>query len=1105
MIRRGFFLILAAVLLVVPVGVSTALADSVKSRGWAHRDFGRVVFDWPSPVNYRLERSGQRTVIRFERPIKSDLTELRKNLAPYLRTASLGKDGRSVVLETKRQGTVRAFRNDKSVVIDIVPGEASNDSGKKAERVPIRTGKHAKYGRVVFDWPRRVGYRVNKSGSKAVIRFDRSARIDIAKLKSGLPAPIGGVAFQAQPKSSEIAFDIPANARIRHFRDRSRVVFDVVKPDPAAIPPTSSKKPSDQKPVTETVNRQPAAGPKLGTGAPVALLPQKPEGRWVMAPVSRKARSSSSKPKRQTSKKPNPGGMKEGWAPLISSSVTEQGDGFQVRFDWRHKTASAIFQRDRVLWIYFDRPGRLDLGALRIKSSDAVSGIGQVDVPQGSLLSIELRRDLDVQASRDGTAWLLRFRPAGSGPKATDVFQVGAATPDGQPSQLRIDISDFGTPFRFRDPGSGNLIDIMPSYRANKGTIAARKLVDLTIYKSAQGIAFHRVSDGLGVYRVPSGLVIARPSGVLAARPEDVKTVAEARREEDPDGGLGDVITDRTPVSDRHAFIKETSKLPAKKRNRRRLVLARKYLSEGLAADALGALRVAAGTDPSLQRELSYRALMGAARYLLGHFGEAAEAFNDPALQRNPDTAPWLAALSAERGDWKNADRLFRTGDLALPKLPDSVRTRFTLMAAEAALTANDTKRTKRYLDSLRFGRMSQQHQEYQQYLRGFLTKKLGDTDGAVEIWDGLEEARSRQARAKAMFARTETLLETKEINVPEAIDRLEDLSFAWRGGVFEFDLLRRLGDLYEKNQQYRQSLQRRRDAVSQFEGVAGAQKVTEEMTRLFRWLYLEQGANRLDPVVALAIYEEFRELTPPGEKGDLLVRRLADRLVKVDLLAEASDLLEHQVKFRLKGGKKADIAIRLAKIRLLDKKPLLAFKATTAGEDDEASEDQRQTLRLLRARSLVEMNRGKEAIELVQDISTPEASEIRLDSLWQDKQWKKVARLLRGLVPRVRSSDDGKPKKQLEALDAQHVLRLAIAYAMMGNELGLRGLKEDYTAVMGKGARADAFRAVVGGSETDAKTFRKLVAQASDIKVFQTFMGSLRASLKEPKDALLN
>ena len=80
------------------------------------------------------------------------------------------------------------------------------------------------------------------------------------------------------------------------------------------------------------------------------------------------------------------------------------------------------------------------------------------------------------------------------------------------------------------------------------------------------------------------------------------------------------------------------------------------------------------------------------------------------------------------------------------------------------------------------------------------------------------------------------------------------------------------------------------------------------------------------------------------GPRGGLFgqpagpVAELADRLVEVDLLDRAAELLESQVRYRLAGPLKARVGARLAVIRLLDRAPDQAMKAL-ADEIDEQSE----------------------------------------------------------------------------------------------------------------------------------------------------------------------
>ena len=46
-------------------------AEPVSMKAAAHEDFGRIVFNWPSPVRHSADVAGKRLIVRFGRPIET--------------------------------------------------------------------------------------------------------------------------------------------------------------------------------------------------------------------------------------------------------------------------------------------------------------------------------------------------------------------------------------------------------------------------------------------------------------------------------------------------------------------------------------------------------------------------------------------------------------------------------------------------------------------------------------------------------------------------------------------------------------------------------------------------------------------------------------------------------------------------------------------------------------------------------------------------------------------------------------------------------------------------------------------------------------------------
>ena len=144
-------------------------ADDVTVRAGLHKTYGRIVFDWPSPVAFTTARSDGRLVIRFERGLSASLQPILDHLGSYVRATTIEPDGRAVRLDLRRRFRLRTFTNDDDVVIDLLAPpktaaarEPAPKSGApptvKPGTVLVRTGQHDTFGRSVFQWPSPVAY-----------------------------------------------------------------------------------------------------------------------------------------------------------------------------------------------------------------------------------------------------------------------------------------------------------------------------------------------------------------------------------------------------------------------------------------------------------------------------------------------------------------------------------------------------------------------------------------------------------------------------------------------------------------------------------------------------------------------------------------------------------------------------------------------------------------------------------------------------------------------------------------------------------------------------------------------------------------------------------
>ena len=95
-----------------------------------------------------------------------------------------------------------------------------------ADTVAMRTGKHADYTRLVFDWDETVQYSVKKDGADSVvISFQKDASVDP---KTFLNQPLPNIRAVTLVSSSPLSIKvgIPEGSRIRDLRAGQKVVVE---------------------------------------------------------------------------------------------------------------------------------------------------------------------------------------------------------------------------------------------------------------------------------------------------------------------------------------------------------------------------------------------------------------------------------------------------------------------------------------------------------------------------------------------------------------------------------------------------------------------------------------------------------------------------------------------------------------------------------------------------------------------------------------------------------------------------------------------------------------------------------------------------------------
>lgn len=1053
------------------------VAEAAELRAGIHDDFGRIVVEWPQAVRYAARIDGNRLIVEFDRPLDADPAELVPRLPAYLRAARREDGGRRVVFDLRGPTALAAQTFGTSVVLDLSKPARQQPSAPAAQAetvVPVRVGIHPDFTRVVFDWPRRAGYAVSFADGRATVRFDAPGRVDLAQLRADLPDAFKDVREESR---APLAVSLPAAAAPKNFRAGTggRAVAVDLRPPGAAAPPPSAAKPEPRP----EVGSAPAAPSKPDAKTPVVAAPAKPEAK-VPATV------------------PPPA---EGDAP--------QGQVVSLSFSWDQPTGVAVFRRAGYVWIVFDRPHSVDLPLLRRLGKGVVEDIEQFPSGRATIVRALVPPAVNPSLRREGLLWIVDFMVQPLRPlRSIDVQPQMAAT--GGP-RLFLPLAEGGLPVPVVDPEVGDTMTVVPVIPLGYGVSPERSYVDAVLPATAQGVVVVPRADDVEVTSNRNGVEISRRGGGLrisgpgSAAAALAGTTAETPITKVFDLGAWVAGGDATFVADRRQLYDKIITTDTSRRNSARMDLARFYLAHGYDAEALGVLRAISVDDPKVAEQPGFLAVRGAANYLIHRPEEALADLSNESLAASNEAQFWraLAALAVaqprDKAELADAVLKVRAAAPVLKDYPARLRARLALDAGEALANAGDDVGVRNFLELAKRDDPSVQEQAEALYLTGRMHASQGALDSAVEDFRRTEDTMVRPFRARAAYDRIVLMHKMGKLSDAEAIDGLDRLRFAWRGDDFEYKLLKTLAELDLQAKRYGDGLRVLKQMAGYFRQSPGANDVTELMRTTFRELYLNNRADDMPPVRAIALFEEFRELTPTGPDGDEMIRKLADRLVGVDLLDQAAQLLDHQVQTRLQGGEKARVGARLALVQLLNQQPALALAALKSSEAPGVPADLARQRELLRGRALADLGQTDAALKLLAAETGDDANLLKAEIQWRNQDWAGAAD---ALSRTIRVPETG---TQMSPVMRQRVLQWVTALRLSDQRRDIAQVRRDYLPYMNATPEFDAFNLLTNRTAAGLIDMAAVEEQIKQAENFRSFLGEYKTRMQQSGLSAIN
>ena len=906
-----------------------------------------------------------------------------------------------------------------------------------AATVAFRAAAHDGYGRLVFEWSSPVGHKAAIEGNRLVVDFNEPAAGDPARLAAHLSGYLKG--GHSEDGGRRLVFDLAGDFRLKSQAFGSTVVLDLVKTAAATAPAKPAKKPASRSAAAEK-----SATPPEGAAQPAG----------------------------------------EAGGRIVSLS-----------FPWDQPTGAAVFRRSGYLWVVFDRSHSVDLKLLRRLGKGVVLDIEQVRSSRGTALRLVVADGYAPSLRREGLLWIVDLMPGTMRPlRALEV--VPQAKAEGG-ARLTIPLSEGGVPISLTDPEIGDTLLVVPVIPLGHGISPGLRYVDALLPVTAQGVVVVPLSDGVEVASDRNGINVTRKGG-LRLSGDTTAALALATTQTPAGGNIFDFPKwqrggEASFVADQRALMQAIVDAADEKRNAARTELARFYFAHGYGAETLGVLRTILLSDKGVEAQPGFRALRGGANFLMYRYAEALEDLKQESLDGYADARLWrsLARVSLP-GTPDAADVLLLRGSGAVFKdMPPYLRTRLALAVANVLAAANDDAGVRNFLDIAKRDDLTPQETAEITYLTGRMDAAAGALDAAIAEWRKAEDMNVRPFRAKSAFARVMLMRKMGKTSDAEAIEELERLRFAWRGDEFEWNLLKTLADLDFSAKRYGEGLRVLKQMAAYFRNKPEARAIAEEMRSIFRELYLKDRADEMPPVRAIGLFEEFRELTPPGDEGNEMIRKLADRLVAVDLLDQAASLLAGQIATRLTGEAKAKVGARLALVYLLNRQPGNAMDALKKSEVPGIPHALAVQRLHLMVRSLADLGQTGKAVALLDPAGDDDSNRIKAEILWHQQDWAGAADAL------ARTIHPPAPGTQMDPAMRQRLLQWVTALRLSDQRQIIGLVRRDYLGFMNSTPEFDAFNLLTNNTGSGLIDLASVEAQIKQAENFRSFMGDYKSKVK--------
>ncbi len=1068
--------------------------DKAQILATAENGFGRIVLSFPERMDlpkYKVNYENGVLAITFDQPISVLLPDIALALPKYATIARVDPDNRGIRIGLRSTFNVNRMDAGESLYIDLLPetwsglppalppevitalAERSKRLAEEAEQArkadeakrinptaTIRVGRNPTFVRVQFDWSVETKGEFSLNPGVGSVLFDWPVPLDLTAFSQELPVGIKSAKNVVAKAGSKVELAVNEGVMPRFYQmSPTQFILDI---DVA---------PSEGLKAALAAEAQATAARQSGELAAKELEQQKAAKLGLNVDPHLAAIATGST-----------GGA-------VTPSVTRVGNTVRIAFPFDGDTPAAVFRRGDVVWMVFDSAQPVAAPPKSDVLDSVASSFEVVSAGETKVIRMDLASDRLATLGSEGRAWVLSLGDTLLG--AAEPMTLARDRDEKGRFEISANIERPGHVHVLRDPVVGDTLRVVTVMPPARGLTRNMSFVDFDALRTAHGLAIKPLTDDLDVAIEGKVAMISSRAGLSLSTAEASRKLdagsAPAFRDSYLDLAMWREINPEAFNKRREETMAKAALAEGRLRDTARLDLAQFYLGNDFSYEAIGVLDVLESELKSDDLRKKIQLVRAIASTLAGRPKDALGILTNGTFPEESDALLWRTIARADAGDYRGARTDAIAAEGIISAYPVWVQTKFLFAGMRAAVESDDQQLALRLATLVDFPKLEPEDVSFFQLMQG-RTAELGQHDNeALESYGTVIAADFRPTRAEAVYRTLLLLKKSGKVDLAKATDTLAAEVLTWRGTELEADMQKLLAELYFDNADYREGFLTVREAAASFPDSRKIDALLSEAQATFEDLYLNGAADKLSDLDALALYYDFRQLTPPGTRGDEMIRNLARRLVKVDLLAQAGDLLEYQIDSRLSGVAQSQVAADLALIRIADRHPEQALKVLGRTRMAELPPQLDRQRRVLEARSLIDAGRSELALDLISKLKGKDADYLRVDGYWKAKNYTQAAELLEVL------STPADATGQMTQDDRMAVIKAAVGFVLAGDDMGVSRLRSKFSDQLAKSAEWPLFDYVTAGVTTQSAELRKVAADVASADSLDAFISSYR------------